>query len=258
MRRRWYAIGGTLLLLACVLLGALLWRDHPRETAETKVQAALEEQEAAEPPDPIPDEVPEVPPYESPIDFEALWEMNPDIYAWIQIPGTEVSYPILQREGDDSYYLRRDSAGKKDQRGCIFTESEFNRRDFTDPVTVIYGHYMKNSTMFGSLQSTYTAAEGIEEQNEIVIYLPDREVHYQVFAGVPYSSRHILYYHDFTKPAVYRAFLEAVQSVRSINANVDYTVKVGPRDRLVILSTCLRGNNKQRYLVLAKETESIS
>lgn len=256
MRRRWYATGGALLLLACVLLGVLLWRDRPRETVETKVQETLEKRKEepvrAEP------SAPEKPPYESPIDFEALWEMNPDIYAWIQIPGTELSYPILQREGDDSYYLRRDSAGKKDQRGCIFTESEFNGRDFTDPVTLVYGHYMKNGTMFGSLQPTYSAVEGIAEYGEIVIYLPDREVHYLVFAGVPYSNRHILYYHDFSDPKIYQAFLDAVHSVRAFNANVDYTVKVEPRDRLLILSTCLRGDNQKRYLVLAKEVETIS
>ena len=251
--KRWYAAGGVLLLLACVLCGVFVWRTVPRETAETTVREALAKREAEAPePEAAPEPEPEL--YESPIDFPALWELNPDIYAWIQIPDTEVSYPILQREGDDSYYLRRDSAGSRDQRGCIFTESAYNGKAFTDPVTVVYGHYMTNGTMFGSLQTTYTTQEGMAEQGEIVIYLPDGEQRYQVFAGVPYSNAHILYYHDFSDSEEYLAFLDPVRSTRSMNANVDESVEVGAEDQLLILSTCLRGDNQQRYLVLAKRT----
>lgn len=254
MKKRWYAAGVVLLLLAGGLYGTLPLRSAPQESAETKIQAALEQR--GEQPTKSEPAAPEMEAYESPIDFAALQEMNPDIYAWIQIPGTEVSYPVLQREGDDSYYLRRDSTGERDQRGCIFTESEFNGRDFTDLVTVVYGHYLKDGTMFGSLQPIYSTAEGMAERGEIVIYLPDREVHYEVFAAVPYSNRHILYYHDFSNPEVFQAFLDAIYSTRSISACTDGNARVGPEDRLLILSTCLRGDNRRRYLVLAKEAES--
>ena len=257
MGRKYFIGGGLLLVIGCVLFGVLAWlKANPAETAETQVRAAVLEQERAmsEP------EVSKNPNgvvlrYESPVDFESLWEMNSDIYAWLHIPGTEVSYPILQREGDDAFYLRRNSEGKSDTAGSLFTEGTYTKKDFSDPVAVVYGHCMRSGTMFGSLQSTYCVQGGIEGHREIVVYLPENELHYEVFAAVPYGTRHILYYHDFTDTKVFEAFLEQTLSVRSINASVDGEAEVEAGDQLLILSTCLRGDSHQRYLVLAKRVE---
>lgn len=260
MKRRYVIVGGLLLLVACVLFGVLAWMKlTPRETAEAQVRAAVLEQNVATREPEASKAVGETPPhYESPVDFESLWEMNPDIYAWLYIPGTEVSYPILQREGDDDFYLRRNSEGKSDTAGSLFTEGSYTKKDFSDPVAVVYGHCMRSGTMFGSLQSTYCAQDGIEGHRDIVVYLPEEELHYEVFAAVPYGTRHILYYHDFTDPEVFEAFLEQTLSVRSINASVDGGAEVEAGDRLLILSTCLRGDSHQRYLVLAKRVEESS
>ena len=170
-KKRWYILGGGLLLAAAVLIGAALWiQTHPAETAETRVQAAVAEHvaERAAPPAssaPGPEDTPAPeatePPYESPVDFPSLWEMNSEIYAWLYIPGTEVNYPILQREGNDKFYLNHNSQGRYSDGGAVFTESAYNSKDFTDPVTLVYGHYMRSGTMFGSLQATYTAENGM-------------------------------------------------------------------------------------------------
>lgn len=267
-KKRWYILGGGLLLAAAVLIGAVLWvQAHPQETAETRVQAAIEEHEAqrgaAQPssaPEPGASLDPEATqaPYESPVDFSSLWEMNSEIYAWLYIPGTEVNYPILQREGDDKFYLTHNSQGRYSDGGAIFTEATYNSRDFSDPVTLVYGHYMRSGTMFGSLQATYTAENGLAEHREIIVYLPEEELHYQVFAAVPFNMRHVLYYNDFRNRKVYEAFLEQVRSVRSINASIDEEAEVNAGDQLLILSTCLRGDSKQRYLVLAKRMADIA
>lgn len=257
MKRRYLVVGGLLLAIACVLFGVLAWQKmNPAETAEVRVRAAVLERggvtyapEASNAPEAA------TPSYESPVDFESLWEMNPDIYAWLYIPGTEVSYPILQREGEDDFYLRRNSQGESDTAGCLFTEGTYTRKDFSDPVTVVYGHCMRAGTMFGQLQSTYSVPGGIEGYRDIVVYLPERELRYEVFAAVPYNTRHILYYHDFTNPEVFEAFLERTLSVRSINASVDEEAEVTAGDKLLILSTCLRGDSQQRYLVLAKKAQ---
>lgn len=91
-------------------------------------------------------------PVEIPIDFAALQEQNPEVYAWIQIQDTNIDYPILQREGDNGYYLDHTIDGEKKTEGSIFTE-DYNSKDFEDPNTVIYGHDMKNGSMFQNLLS---------------------------------------------------------------------------------------------------------
>ena len=94
-----------------------------------------------------------------PVDFAAWQERNPDIYAWIEYPGTNVDYPIVQSAKDDAYYLRRDIDGKEAVAGSLYTEHTYNSKTFDDPVTVIYGHNMANRTMFGGLQSHIEAAD---------------------------------------------------------------------------------------------------
>ena len=84
------------------------------------------------------------------VDWEGLWEINPDVYAWISIPGTSIDYPILQHASDNTYYLNYNIDGSYGYPGCIYTEN-LNSKDFTDSNTVIYGHNMKNGSMFAGL-----------------------------------------------------------------------------------------------------------
>jgi len=269
--KRWRLIaGGALLAIGLILFGVIAYlRLNPRETAESRVQAVIAERTEtaagtleASPASPAPAGVPEASPapveaapaYVSPVDFEDLWKMNPDVYAWLYIPGTEVNYPILQREGDDGFYLKHNSEGRSSKSGAIFSEGTYTKKDFTDPVTLLYGHRSSSGAMFGRLQETYTSPGGMEAYRDIVVYLPEQELHYEVFAAVPHDMRHILYYNDFTDPEVFQAFLDQVLSVRSINASIDENAEVTAEDQLLILSTCLRGDSHQRYLVLAKRT----
>lgn len=256
MKKRYWA-GGILLLILCALCIAVFFgRASPAAELERETQISVAEREKADTsgkPFPsqstLPPQAP--PPYESPIDFQSLQEMNPDIYAWLYIPGTEINYPLLQREDDDSFYLDHNSAGESAKQGALFTEGVYNSKDFMDPVTIIYGHHMRSGEMFGNLQALYSAEGGLDEFGEIIIYLPESELHYQAFAGVPYNKKHILAYHDFENPDVFQTFVEEALSVRSLNAVVNNEADVSPEDQLLILSTCLQGNNQRRYLLLA-------
>ena len=90
-------------------------------------------------------------PYNVEIDFEGLKQINPDIMAWIKIPGTNIDYPILQNaEEDDDYYLNRTMEGQEGLPGSIYME-KYDTPDFTDPVSVIYGHTLHDGTMFSEL-----------------------------------------------------------------------------------------------------------
>ena len=84
-----------------------------------------------------------------PIDFASLQETNPDVHAWIKIDGTNIDYPVVQNEEQEEYYLTHTWEGKYAAEGAIFTQA-FNKKDFTDFNTVIYGHQIGEGveTMF--------------------------------------------------------------------------------------------------------------
>lgn len=190
--------------------------------------------------------------YSSPIDFDSLTDENSDIYAWLDIPDTETSYPIFQHSSDDDYYLRKNIDKKYDHEGVLFTQCSYNSTSFDDPVTIIYGHNIKKDSKFGRLQEYYSSSEGIKNHSEIIVYMPDKELHYTVFAAVPYDDRHILYNYDFTDERIFRLFFDDILSVRSFESAFADDVSLNADDKVLILSTCMIGNKEERFLVCAK------
>ena len=260
MKKTKYLALGAASAALCVLYVGILLRESPQTASEAEraVREALAETyRPAAPAVPAEGAGPEEIAYISPVDFVELQAVNPEIYAWLYIPGTQISYPLVQHAGDDSYYLTRDSEGNASSAGAIFTEQTYSSTDLTEPVTVVYGHRMKSGAMFGQLQALYSDPDGLDSHSEIVVFLPERELHYTVFAAVPYDDRHILCTYDFSDSQMYGAFLDSVYSVREIGAVFREDAAASTDDRLLILSTCLNGNSKRRYLVLAKGVESI-
>lgn len=181
------------------------------------------------------------------IDFEELQNINPDIYAWIRIPDTQINYPVLQRKGDDAYYLRHDSSGKYAFAGSIYTE-EANRLDFEDPMTVLYGHNMRDGSMFQNLHffedDTFFA-----EHPEFFLYLPGCRLTYEIFAAYRFDDTHLLGAFDFSKKKVRRAYIREVFAGISMGQNTREDVKVTAKDKIVTLSTCTSDQADGRYLV---------
>ena len=186
---------------------------------------------------------------EIPIDFDQLQQENPDIYAWITVPGTDVDYPIVQKEGDNGYYLNHNINGDKDTAGAIYTE-DYNHKDFEDPNTVIYGHNMKNGTMFRTLHN-YEDRSFFDENREVLIYMPGEIRHYQIFAAYVYDNRHLLLNFDFDDPDVYQSYLNTVSSIRDMNSFVDTSMEMTVEDKIITMSTCYKGMEDRRYLVQA-------
>jgi len=196
--------------------------------------------------------------YKSPVDFQSLWEKNDEVHAWLTIPNTDVSYPVVQSKTDDAFYLRRGLDGKYSVNGTLFTERLYNGTDFEDSVTAIYGHDMKSGAMFGRLQETYSDIDSFEKNREIIVYLPDKELHYEVFAAVPYSKRHILHYYDsFKEKETVTEFLDEIYSVRAFSTNYADDITVTENDKILLLSTCLQGDISKRYLVLARLASTV-
>lgn len=191
-----------------------------------------------------------VSPYVSPVDFKGLQALNPDVYAWITVPGTDVNYPVVQSSTDDTFYLDHDSDKNYDRAGAIFSEHQYNDTSFDDKVTVLYGHDMANGSMFGDLQSLYWDREFLLENDEIIIYLPDRELHFEIFAALPYSRMHLLYYYHTEKQKPFDQLIEDIYSTRKLSAVLIEERRPEFGDQVVVLSTCLSGDNRYRYLVM--------
>lgn len=188
-----------------------------------------------------------------PVKFEELQAVNPDVYAWITVPGTDIDYPILQHASDNSYYLMHNIDGSYGYPGCIYTEN-LNSKDFTDNNTVIYGHNMKNGSMFAQLHK-YEDSDFFDANREVLIYLPDEVLHYTIFAAHIYDDRHLLYSFDFTDPEVYQKYLDSIFSIRDMSANIDKDITVTTDDQIITLVTCIGSQPSNRLLVQAVLTD---
>lgn len=227
----------------------------PEPSAEPKpMETQPEQQETEQQPEPEsrPAPVEEEEPYTSPIDFAALWERNPDILAWMDIPNTDISYPIVQSSEDDTFYLTHNSDREYSSDGALFSESTYNTNDFSDLITVVYGHHNFDGTMFANLQKFYSETDAMQDYGLIRVYLPDRELEYEVFATVPYDSVHILYNYGANNLRNKRIFQYEISTVHSLDSRIDSERFPTPADPILILSTCLQGNHDRRFLVLAR------
>lgn len=260
-RQIYTAAAGILLALALVCAG-FAWKAHREQSSAGEVYEEIRDQaksgtgQESSAQDPVPTEPDnaaessaEEPSVQIPVDFAALQSEYPDIYAWITVPGTNIDYPVVQREGDNAYYLSHNAAGEESPEGAIFTE-DYNTKTFEDPNTVLYGHNMKNGSMFQNLHS-YSDRQFFDEHRDAVVYLPDKILHYRIFAAYLYDSRHLLESFDFSDPAVMENYLNSIQSLRDMNANIDTQIELDGSDKVITLSTCYQGRDDKRFLVQA-------
>ena len=249
MRKK--SIAAAICIFLGLLVGAVGIYKYIEEQQAGKEYEEIQEKAKEKPVSPPsqPEEEPKKPPVEIPIDFETLQNQNPDIYAWIQIPGTAVDYPIVQSPDDNRYYLNHTVSGEQKAEGAIFTE-DYNTKTFRDPNTVIYGHDMKNGSMFQSIHK-YMDRSFFDTNRDITIYLPDKILHYKIFAAYLYDNRHLLLSFDFWDKEQYGEYLQEIFSMRNMNAFVDTEMEVTTEDNIITLSTCYAGISSQRYLVQA-------
>jgi len=114
------------------------------------------------------------------IDFAALKKINPQIIAWLYIPNTRIDYPIAQAK-DNVFYLHHDFYGRPSFSGCVFLDKDA-KPDFTSHDSPVYGHHMRNKSMFGSLN--YFRQASFRDSHQIAfVYLPDKTIKYQFVQG---------------------------------------------------------------------------
>lgn len=119
--------------------------------------------------------------YHSPVDFESLRAVNPDVVAWVEIPGTDISYPVVQA-GDNETYLKRDFEGNISASGAIFLDMDSDS-GLMGLHSILYGHHMKNQTMFAQLVK-FKEEAFFKKNREVILYTPETELHLRTIAAV--------------------------------------------------------------------------
>lgn len=185
--------------------------------------------------------------------YIALKEENPDFFGWIFIEGTAVNYPVMYTPEDEEYYLHRDFYGKEARSGVPFLAASCYEGCGN---YLIYGHHMKNGTMFASLLD-YAGREYWEEHPVIRFDTPAASGEYEVVAAF-YSEAYpqdvsgvfrFYQYTDLSEPSVFTEYVEQVQRA----ALYDTGIHVEYGSGLLTLCTCSYHIENGRFVVVARK-----
>lgn len=175
------------------------------------------------------------------VNFTKLKEQNKDIVAWLYCEDTPINYPIVQAR-DNNYYLRRLLDGTYNQAGTIFIDYK-NNSTFEDYNTIIYGHNMKNDTMFGTL-TNYQKQEYFDKHKEMYLFTENKNFKIQLFAGFTTSSESDIYKFPKTSTTNDKLIKKAIS-----RSTFKCDLEVSNEDRIVTLSTCSYDFENARYVV---------
>lgn len=217
-----------------------------RYTTETAPGAGEEDSENREPAEAAVLEE-ETPPIQ--VDFASLQAINPDIVGWLYMDALDISYPIVQGT-DNDYYLHRTFEGKDNFAGSIFVEYR-NSGDFSDCNTIIYGHNMKNQTMFGKLDFLQNWEE-YQDGMYFWILTPEADYRYEIF-NAQYTDAYSDVYTLFSDSG--ELFLDYLNKMQSQSQIPLEERTFSESDRIVTLSTCASSEGDERYVVQGVRTE---
>ena len=164
-------------------------------------------------------------------DFDSLRSINDQVVGWIYDDSSVINYPIAQAQ-DNDYYLHHMFDGGSNASGCIFLDYR-NQSDFSDSHCIIYGHHMKDGSMFAAL-SGYKTQEYYESHPQMCLLTPGGNYTIEVFAGYVANVEDDAWKTGFASKEDYGAWIDSCLSKSLISASVKPTAS----DRVITLSTC--------------------
>lgn len=175
-----------------------------------------------------------------------LKKLNPDVKAWIQVPKTNIDYPVVQGQ-DDMEYINKNVYGEFELSGAIFL-SCLNKDDFSDPYNLVYGHNMKNGGMFADV-ADFTNKEYFETHQKGKLYLTDATRKIRFFACMKVTAADAKIYHpDGYHKENLKDLLDYIQA----NAVQYRDVNVADENSLIALSTCSEAETNGRVVLIGK------
>lgn len=185
------------------------------------------------------------------IDFDRLQQAAPDVIGWIDVDGLNISYPIVQGS-DNDFYIHHAPDKIESKCGSLFLDSSCT--GLNDPYSIIYGHNMKDGSMFARLRGYTSQSLFQQTAGGLTLYTPDGAWRYQVFAVCIVSPEDEVYTLGFDHDAAFQNHLDQICS----RALYSTGVSVSMQDTVLVLSTCTGKDGAQRLTVFAKRGEKVA
>ncbi len=182
------------------------------------------------------------------LDFAALREVNPDVLAWIRIPGTGIDYPLMQGSNND-YYLYRTWEGERNDAGSIYLDYR-NAADFSDFNSIVYGHNRGDGSMFSAL-TQYSSREFWEERPYVYLVTDEGIRCYEIFSSFQTEGESFVYTLGLREEQSKENYIRQVVASDCLGLGIVPEAE----DQILTLSTCSGINYSRRWVILAREIQ---
>lgn len=190
------------------------------------------------------------------VSYEKIFAKNEDMIGWLQIPGTEIDYPVMQTMEDEEYYLKRDFYGNDDKNGCLLmdTDSDVTK---TSNNLIIHGHNMRSGAMFGTLKDYED--EAYEKEHSKILFTTQTETRTYEIVAVIHSKVYtaadqVFKYYNFFEAKTQDEFDYFYDNMKEMSL-YDTGVTATFGDEFITLSTCSYHTKNGRLAVIAKRVK---
>lgn len=177
------------------------------------------------------------------ITSKSLSELNPNFKFWIKVDKTNIDYPVVQTTNND-HYLKYDFYNKPSDSGCIFMDYRNNAKSKN---IILYGHNMRNKTMFNNLLK-FKAKDFFDKNNKIRVFKDNKEYIYEVFSVYTTDSKYDYLITNFNNPNEFKNYINNIKNKSLFKSDI----KVNSNDKIITLSTCSYEFDDARTVVHAK------